>query len=272
MSLSDKEKSILDYIRDHPNCTKQQLVDALTEKGISSRVPILREISKLEQHKVIKVIKKKANSQIHYLHINDDSLLLSVIKETEEIKKDFFKLLDEVKHRWNAHKSESHEDYDTTPVAIGLTRVEMSIEMLFRHFIMIYILHSLFTWPQKVGSGDTLNRLYEIFFDNIQKIQTKFLGSFNFENKEQIKGDIASSSWVLIDERLEAAVKNFNYLDLDRQAEPLLDSLWRTGFDFYPYIEGIHKYQYSSRGDKRRKDKLAVIEEKKDWRKILKKQ
>jgi len=177
MSFSKKERAILDYIRDHPNCTKQQLVEALTEEGISSRVPILREVNKLEQQKVIKVIRKKANSQIHYLRINDDSLLLSVIKETEEIKEAFFTLLDEVKHRWDAHKSESHEDYDITPVAIRITHVEMSIEMLFLHFIIIYILYSLFTWPQKVGSGDTLNRLNEIFFDNIQKIQTKFLGS-----------------------------------------------------------------------------------------------
>lgn len=103
-------------------------------------------------------------------------------------------------------------------------------------------------------------------------IYKKYKPNFwDLENEEQIKGDIASTSWVLIEERLEAAVKNFNSLDLDRQAEPLLDSLWRTGFDFYPYIEGIHNIQYSSRGDKIRNDRLAVIEEKKDWRKILEK-
>jgi hypothetical protein len=274
MSFSEKERAILDYIRDHPNCTKQQLVEALTEEGISSRVPILREVNKLEQQKVIKVIRKKANSQIHYLRINDDSLLLSVIKETEEIKKAFFTILDEVKHRWNAHQGESPNDYKLTPIAIGLTHVEVSIEMLFRHFIMIYILHSLFTWPQKVGSRDTSNRLYEIFFDNIQEIQTKFFESFNLESREQAEGDIASGSWVLRQEQLEGAVENFKSLDLGRQAEPLLDSLWRAGSDFLPYVKGIgiHNLKRSIGGEKARRSILADVEEiKYDWRKMLKK-
>jgi uncharacterized membrane protein len=97
MALTDKEKDVIDYIRAHPECTKQEVVNALDEAGKLSRVPTLRTIKELEQQQMIKVRKKKANSQTHYLRINDDSLILLVIKQTEEIKRAFFTLLDKVR-------------------------------------------------------------------------------------------------------------------------------------------------------------------------------
>jgi hypothetical protein len=221
---------------------------------------------------MIVVVKKKANSQIHYLHINDDSSLLSVIKETEKIKKEFFTLLDVVKCRWDAHQPELHYKYDLTPEAIQLTHGEVSIEMLFQQFIMIYILHSLFTWPQKVGSRDTLNRLNEIFFDNLQKIQYKIFDSFNLESREQAKGDIVSGFGVLRQEQLQEAYENLKRLGLGKQSKPLFDSLLKAGFDFLQYVKGIHHFDHSVGGEKARRRILADIEEiKHDPRKMLEK-
>ena len=160
---------------------------------------------------MIKVRKKKANSQTHYLRINDDSILLSVIKETEEIKKVFFTLLDRVGRMWNVFESEPRSHENLWEVEKGLVDVEVSIEMLFRHFVSIYMLHALFTWPKKVNSKESLHRLNEIVFSNIQEIQTKFFES-NPE-KEMTKGNIISDSWVLNSKKLKRVNDDFKFFE-----------------------------------------------------------
>jgi len=205
------------------------VVNALDEAGKLSRVPTLRTIKELEQQQMIKVRKKKANSQTHYLRINDDSLILLVIKQTEEIKRAFFRLLDKVRLSWYVFENK-HENEDWWGIEKGLVDVDVSIEMLLRHFVSIYTLHALFTWPQKATSKDSLHRLNEIVFNNIQQIQTKFFESN--PDKEKTKGDIVSDSWVLNSKKLKKAVDDFEFLSLDKEAEPLLDLLWRAGSDF----------------------------------------
>lgn len=270
MALSVKEKAVLDYIKGHPECIKQEVVNALTEAGILSRAPILNTIKELDRQGMIKVRKKKANSQTHYLRINDDSILLSVINETEEIKKAFFTLLDRVGRMWKIFNSErrSYEDWWDQ----GLVDVEVALEILFRHFVSIYMLHALFTWPKKVNSKDSLHRLNEIVFSNIQEIQTKFFES-NPE-KGMTKGNIVSDSWVLNSKKLKRVNDDFKFFEiigLDKEADSLLDLLWSAGSGFLPYLvlEGIHAFMPGEFPRKRMILKIAD-EIKDDWRRMLK--
>jgi hypothetical protein len=263
-------KGVTDYIEGHPECTKQKVVNALNEAGKLSRVPTLRTIKELEQQHIIKVRKKKANSQTHYLRINDDSLILLVIKRTEGIKKAFLTLLDEVRLMSNVLQSE-HENEDWWYIEKGLVDVDVSIEILLRHFVSIYTLHALFTWPQKVSSKESLHRLNEIVFNNIQEIQSKFF-EFNLD-KEIAKGNIVSYSWVLTSKKLKKVFDDFKFefAGLDKKAEPLLDLLWRAGSDFLPYVvyEGIDAFLS---GESPRKRMILTIadEIKNDGRKMLK--
>ena len=49
----------------------------------------------------------------------------------------------------------------------------LALSVLYRHYIGIYYIASLFTWPEKIKNKEDLDKLYELVFSTIQDIQSK---------------------------------------------------------------------------------------------------
>jgi hypothetical protein len=70
MSESERHEKIMNYVRKHPRCIKQNVLDYMTENG-SSPVTAYKDLMILIKDGRISVLKDKPNSQIHYLVVND---------------------------------------------------------------------------------------------------------------------------------------------------------------------------------------------------------
>jgi hypothetical protein len=90
--FTGKEKSTYEYIKNNPGTTKQGVVNNF--EGIYSRIPILNTIKQLEKAEIVEVRKDEHNSQVHHLFINNENILVSLIRELDSFKQPFFNLVD----------------------------------------------------------------------------------------------------------------------------------------------------------------------------------
>src|SRR5919197_1878913 len=93
--LSDREWKIIDYITKHPGCSKQDVVRGMD--GNPSRITVLNILDCLEASKLIIAKKKKTNSQIYNLYINNENFLISEKQRLDDLKNGFLHLLEKAK-------------------------------------------------------------------------------------------------------------------------------------------------------------------------------
>ena len=72
-NLTEREWKIIDHITKHPGCSKQDVVRGMD--GDPSRITVLNILDQLEAYKMIIAKKKKPNSQIYNLYINNENII-----------------------------------------------------------------------------------------------------------------------------------------------------------------------------------------------------
>lgn len=165
LELTEQERRILNYIQANPGSNKQALVDGL--KDIHSRNPIFKSIRNLVNCGMIIQRKDKTNRQTYNLFINSDSLVVTLVKDLDNYKRSFSKLLSYVT-----------DIPDSVPLDLKKSLQMFFAAMLLRiHtcFVTSYFLTALFRWPVLTADEETLNKLYAIFFSNIQQLQLTFV-------------------------------------------------------------------------------------------------
>src|SRR6185312_7068436 len=96
VELAGRQKAILDYLRNTSSSpVKERIIESLTKNGKGSRKTILKDIKQLEEYGIVYIEKEKPNSQIHYVRIQKDSVLFSVMEDVRNLKNAFLLLLDE---------------------------------------------------------------------------------------------------------------------------------------------------------------------------------
>jgi DNA-binding MarR family transcriptional regulator len=94
--LDEKEKTILDYIKNNPGVIKQTIVDAFKIKVGYSRKPVLKIVNNLERYGLIIVRPDKENIRKHHLFTNNENALVLLIEILDSFKQNYFTIIDSV--------------------------------------------------------------------------------------------------------------------------------------------------------------------------------
>jgi DNA-binding transcriptional ArsR family regulator len=281
--LTPRQKAILAYLIEHPDSTiKERIIENLTKAGKGSRKTILRDIRTLEDLGVIYIDKEKPNSQVHYVRIRNDNVLLSVMDELATLKDAFSVLIDDAKQTFdyfyrNIGVIIASKKYRLEDAQLAVVHAQISLQILFQHFIGLYFLYSIFVWPREVADKKTRDRLHTMLFETIREIQIKLADVHypHVENHKDFRGldqqfvnsEIIDDSFILKEDKLHKTIIDLEYIGLGEQGEAVLDLLWKFGFRFVP--DGyFHIYLW---GDSKKKEILNLhLDKVRDWRYIVK--
>jgi hypothetical protein len=270
LQLSARQKAILQCVRNNPDSTiKERIIKTLTDEALGSRKTILKDIKILEEYGMVYIHKKKPNSQVHYVMIRNDSILLRMTEDLEHFKKNFSSLVEAAKRvindeRWNK------DDYDEVDgVRIlneRIVKIELSLQTLFEHFIGIYMLYSVLDWPTRLDDRRALDRLHAIVFEMIKEIRLELSELPQLPNL--FIGDIIEQLFILKPHKLHRTVEDLKASGLGQYAEPVLDSLWQSSLPFVP--DGV-LYTYRVNEKMRKRNRKFIDKWKlRDWRNVVK--
>jgi hypothetical protein len=187
--------------------------------------------------------------QTHYLYINKDDLLTSTIIDIDDFKNAFFILLSKAKGNYRKSESEAKKHKKDWDIQRKIYESEYSLSSslfsIYKYFVNLHILFALLKWPEATKDKVVLNRLNTAFFVNAQEIQSKisevmtivFRPSHPKEEFTQfIVGYTPTPKLSLFSQMLST----FRSLGLDKEFEPIMNYLWKAGFDFIDF-EGLKK-------------------------------
>src|SRR5215831_1020572 len=154
----EKDLKIVNYIADHPGCSKEQVVRVMKEEN--SRITVLNRLYTLNMDDYIVLRKDKPNSQIYKIFVNTNNLLVTETSALEHFKKVFLEFLemldkrkDELETLWlkiRRPRGFPHEDNKPSDLIIAI----------YNHLIVVYTAKSIAEWP-KTSDKEALKYLYE---------------------------------------------------------------------------------------------------------------
>ena len=253
--IGQKDIKVLQHIKDNPAITKEALINGL--KGKYSRVTIFNTLKNLQEQKIINVEKDNQNSQIHHLSINNHNLIARQLHEIDEFEKVFIPLLKGIKEEVSkfyptmSNQLEFHNDIqeaetieDFRRIAEGsefkktiepyVLRLVMFVECIriFRQLLQAYIIRSTCIWPFEIKDREKLDQLNSILFHELVSMQLKMSNIIPetslFAASQPIRSDIVRVMYETLGcwHDLELTQKYFKNFGLEKEAEPVVKSLW----------------------------------------------
>ena len=89
MNIEDRKRIITNFIKDHPDCKAEEIVQGISDK--MSRALVFRYLPELIKENI--VLDNSKNRRDHKFSINNNNLLLEVQDELDNFKKVFFQLI-----------------------------------------------------------------------------------------------------------------------------------------------------------------------------------
>jgi hypothetical protein len=181
-------------------------------------------------------------------------LLINEKQRLDDFKKSFLYLLEKAKQKINI-KEEVHRGTPKIPkvrkiVDTGMPppysavfenklHLMIALSVLYRHFIGIYYIGSLFTWPEKIKNKEDLNRLYEIVFRTIQEIQSKLTDVLprrdDNTHTNPFTKKMLENLFELSPPLVPLIIDAFEKCGLEKELQPTLETLWSAPFAFISY-------------------------------------
>ncbi|MGB7638980.1 MAG: BlaI/MecI/CopY family transcriptional regulator [Nitrososphaeraceae archaeon] len=213
--ITKRDWKIIEYIKKNAGCSKQDVVRGMN--GDPSRITILNILNKLENERMIIARKERTNSQIYRLFVNNESLIITKKQLLDDFKNSYLKLLEKSKE-----KMRSKEDNKM---------LKGSLLLLYEHFVGMCLFAVLFTWPEKIGDKQDLNKLSTLAFTNLQEVQLK-LSEVISKGDKTLVNSMASYVFKLYPEIFPYVVNYLREYGLDNESEKAIDSIWNITFDF----------------------------------------
>jgi hypothetical protein len=110
MDAETRRKLVLEYVRIHPGCMKEDITEGL--KNSISRVPVFNTLRDLLEDNALR--DESNNRRDHKLYVNSDNLLVSVPRELEDFEKAYINLLQ------NSAKRINEKDFSTVSKMLGI--------------------------------------------------------------------------------------------------------------------------------------------------------
>jgi hypothetical protein len=262
----EKDLKIVNYIANHPGCSKEDVVRMMKEEN--SRMTVLNRLHTLNTNRYIVFRKDKPISQIYKMYVNANNLLVSETTALEHFKKVFSEFLeilvkkrDQLERLWLKVRRERglpHEDNKPSDL----------IPVIYSHLIVVYTAKSIAEWP-KMGDKETLKHLYERIFLQLFEIGNIIIKFYPQITRVQLDDinvlpailpAILGSPFVLYPERFDIFLEVFGRFKIIDEVTPVIDSLWETGSSFFSNIIKPYQKQYPE---------LENQDIFKDWKKFL---
>jgi hypothetical protein len=235
----------MNFIRDNQACKAQDIVDGI--KKNLSRVPVFDTLRDLVKEGT--VTDEKINRREHRYFLNDDNLLVSIPRELDQFKDYFFRLIDEVNRRFDTKikehdkkypehlREDDPDDLEWKILGFGIKRSRLSYSLvaLYQHVVGMYVLGSLFIWPKKIRNNEAINKLYTEVFNRLQEIQKKLTSELFDSSNEFLDELVVERLFELKADELDVIARNFYRIGVDKQIEPVLDSLWEISNKSIPF-------------------------------------
>jgi hypothetical protein len=242
MNQDDRRERIINYVYLHQGCLTEEAFDGVKEH--MARSTFFKYLEILKDQKQVKV--ENVNKRDRKLYPYTD-LLVSVPRVLDEFKDAFFILTEKVKQYNKLKIEELHKKYpkneEVTDERIH-ERLDFiqkrgavldSIILLYQHLVGMCILAGLFIWPTKVNDNKAINKIFEVAFSRLLEIQQKlgelFLPGYNYPLTKKIVGNL----FQLEPHKLDFVARSFYSLGLDKQIEPVLDSIWKISNSSIPF-------------------------------------
>jgi hypothetical protein len=241
----DRHKVIIDFIRSHPFCNVQSVVQGV-ENDIS-RVTVFKLLRELIESGAVKrhlENNQKRNARDHKLFVEESNPLVSVRLELEKFEKAYFNLFDKaiIEYEKLIEALLDAKDVRIKLLAqpIGLFRNLMDI---FYSMVDACLFCFLFIWSQKISDKQVLQQLYSMVFSKIADMQTRL--SEGVKSTQQMDIDIVRLMAPFIQKRFRGSegsktlveyLDSFKELKMEKEIEPVIDSLWKIFGDLQPYV------------------------------------
>ena len=236
---------ILSYIKDNPEINKQDVVNAFNSKPGYSRKPVITRINKLDkQLHMITSKPDKTNPQTHRLAVNYENEVAALIVDLDSIKQAYFTLID---------KSNSIVNDKYFPGLLGLTENLGFVNALLaplRVILNVYTTYDLFSSYENHLDDMTVRKKLAAIYDTIKELQTKldksafkeprvkcdsfFVNTYLYDNIGFLNNMLHSSLWGSGYRNIEEMLVTFEKYGLIRDAEILLDRVWKIIYPIFP--------------------------------------
>ncbi len=262
--LDEKEKTIFEYLKSYPSCIKQDVVDAFKSKPGYSRKVVFKLVNRLERYGMIIVKPDSVNSQIHHLFINDENVLVLLIKDFGSFKQVYFTLINDTKGiliKLNDSIQEIlNRDDDSTAGHFFSKATELTQALLHPYIYLIrkYIFWDLFWMRQESINEDAIQKKFTIIYQFMQEVYLKLQEALpsptSYYNEDSPMRKLWDESTNLGPADILTMLKTFEKNNLSEKAEAVMDSLWKIS---YPILH-LLDYDYVLQ-----KEKLT------DWRNVI---
>jgi tetratricopeptide (TPR) repeat protein len=239
--LTQRQQAIIEYVNNRPERNKQSVINELSEKGLGSRVTILKDIKKLEDYGIIVARKANKNTSTYSLYINNN-----YIKDLIDIHEDFEKSFIELAEKL---KSKIFDDdlFKIQPIPNQNTlKVVHEILLIYVHFIAMNMLHAIFNWPEMIRDHDKLIKLNAILFANLQKLHASVSNSLTYKSeKNQVELGIPVEQntilhWFKLNPFwLESSIESAKKYNVLPEMEKVLDICWRVSSNFLNFARPL---------------------------------
>jgi hypothetical protein len=171
---SNRRQIIIDFVRNHPLCTKEKVIAYCTQKGEGTRVPVRKTIKELIDEEILDEGKDKKNS-FYKLTISSENLLLTIPQDLGRIHEEFKTFVDKVKEKeiegislnYN-HTNSGHKDWKF------YKGIKSDVPLL--SYYLIDIINDVYTFyfivilSNKLNDNVKIHKLYAIYFENLEKM------------------------------------------------------------------------------------------------------
>jgi hypothetical protein len=205
-SLTPPQSDVFRYVSEHPQCNKTDVERYLKDKGKGSKVTVLKAISDLREHGLIRDEISKNNRQTHSLVVNNANELSILIQELNKFEKHFFSLIEKLKEG-----SENPESNNESFEKYGALEDILSV---YQFILKAYLIRAIYIWPGRVSDDESLSKLYTILFSRLSKMQLELVKRTRiiFEQYDLVEGMILKLSRLPVsNDNLFESAKLFHY-------------------------------------------------------------
>jgi DNA-binding MarR family transcriptional regulator len=248
-SLSEKEKLVFTYIREHPGTSKEDVVNNVKNY---SRITILKTIKSLADDGLIFDKEDEKNSKRRHLFINSDNELASLIIKLDSFKESYFSLLD---------KTQLLEDNLVSNMPFYDTSKLIEAVVLPFKAMMLLIQYDLFGHIEKTPNKDLVEKKVNAAYVMMQQIhlklyKSKILKMLIGDSDEEILIHLfMNTSNGLSPRNIIEILETFKKLGIRETIEKLISSLWEISYFILPFVD-LHYRKYD-------------METIKNWRKVM---
>jgi hypothetical protein len=238
---SDKRQAIIDFVKSHPECDKEEVIEYCTAKGIASRLTVRKVICELQSDSILNIDREKGNSKSYKLTINSGNLLVIVPQDIKDIHSRFKNFVAVVKSLYlKGPNFEYREKFPFSQDKFNYKEFWDSVPALPYHVIDIvndvYTFYFVFILPKKIESHSHVTKLYSVFFGGLMNMYScvskemhdvipaydlsSLKNSILYRSYSKLKNDYSSFSKVF------HLVRICRVLDIEDSLYGVLDLLW----------------------------------------------